>query len=375
MGTAPTAKPNGVKMNKFGIVIFLISTLLSGFFVIAAESSSEEERKAADAMITGETTYDEYYSNYYTCTANIHFSYKATEDGSIEKNYTGTTTGSMESSQPCVDDIEAAFPIDSYIRIYFSTDDPTDYSFQAPSSSMFLYYCCSGFFGILAVLGLVVTLMMGAKSSSVPTGGLSSRMSNFGSKFSGNKSMQIKPDEATFPTLPSQQENPAFNQVKPNKSRRRKRWKDGNMTQGRVRNYNSIISRMGLKNRGFDDIKEAKAHALSFGIMSHSETEAFFANDHVLRTLGLSQSTPFIQNITINDSVVMGNPASSLNSNKGFWSNQNISTSKSQGSEETCGYASCSSEVDSFDFRCFDCRKRFCNAHRGKTFKCDSCEN
>ena len=150
MGTAPTANLNGVKMNKFGIVIFIISVLLSGLFVFAAAGSTDPEYIAADAIITSETTYDEYYSNYYTCTAYIEFRYvaEAFEEDSVEKEYTGTTTGSMESSESCIDEIEAAFPIGSTIRIFFPSDDPSSYSFESPTSEIYLYYCCSGFFAI-----------------------------------------------------------------------------------------------------------------------------------------------------------------------------------------------------------------------------------
>ena len=364
MGTAPTATKSGVKMNKFGIVIFIIATLMSALFVIAATGSSDEDWKSAFAEINEDTTYNENFNGYYTCIANIHFTYNATEDGSVEKSYYGTTSGSMESSESCIDEIEAAFPVGSTLTIFYPEEDPSMYSFDQQFSDVYLYYCCSGFFGILAFLGLIVALMMGSNGSSISTGGLSARMGNIRSQLTGMKSNQITPTQSSYPTLPSQQNVPAFNQVKPNNNRRRKRWKDGNMTQSRIRNYNSIISRMGLNNRGFNDIQEAQAHALSYGIMSRRETEEFFANDHVLNTLGLSKASAF-----------NSAPAQPAQPSGGFWGSQNISTSKSQNSEEICGHAGCSNGVDTFDFRCFDCRKRFCNAHRGKTFQCDSCAN
>ena len=366
MGTAPTANSIGVKMNKFGIVIFIISILLSGLFAVAAAGSSDVEYIAADAEITAETTYDEYYSGYYTCTANIEFRYVAEpfEEGSVETEYTGTTTGSMESSDSCIDEIEAAFPIGSNIRIFFLSDDPSIYSFDSQTSDIYLYYCCSGFFAILATLGLIVALMMGSKGSTVATGGLAARMGNFRAQLTGQKGKQITPIQSSYPTLPSQQNIPAFNQVRPSNPRRRKRWKDGNMTASRIRNYDSIIGRMGLNNRGFDDVKEAKAHALSYGIMSQRETEEFFANDHVLKTLGLSTSSAF-----------NSAPSQPSEPSGGFWGSQSISTTKAQSSEDTCGHPGCSNTVDSFDFRCFDCRKRFCNTHRGKTFQCETCAN
>jgi len=58
MGTAPTA-PKGVRMNKFGAVIFLVCTLLSGVFVLAMSSTTERSTIPVDAVINDQTTYDE----------------------------------------------------------------------------------------------------------------------------------------------------------------------------------------------------------------------------------------------------------------------------------------------------------------------------
>ena len=352
-------------MNKFGIVIFIASTLIAGIFVFAATGAEVEDWYSTNAEISEETTYTEGYTydNYFSCIANIHFTYNATEDGSVERLYSGTTTASMESSESCIDEIEAAFPIGSTLTIFYLSDDPSNYAFEEQYGDVLLFYCCSGFFAILATLGLIVGLLMGPQGSSGTTGGLSARMNNLRSQITG-EGRQSASTQSSYQTLPSQQNVPAFNQVKPTNNRRRKRWKDGNMTQSRIRNYNNIISRMGLNNRGFNDIQEAQAHALSFGIMSRRETEEFFANDHVLNTLGLSKANAF-----------NSAPAQPTQSSGGFWGNQNISTSKAQTSEEVCGYPGCSNAVDAFDFRCFDCRKRFCNAHKGKTFQCDSCAN
>jgi hypothetical protein len=44
-----------------------------------------------------------------------------------------------------------------------------------------------------------------------------------------------------------------------------------------------------------------------------------------------------------------------------------------QDEEGVCAHPTCSTEVSAFDFRCFDCRRRFCSAHKGMTFQCESC--
>ena len=50
-------------------------------------------------------------------------------------------------------------------------------------------------------------------------------------------------------------------------------------------------------------------------------------------------------------------------------------TSRPVGEDESnqCAHPSCDTGVTSFDFRCFDCRRRFCSAHKGMTFQCSDC--
>ena len=43
-------------------------------------------------------------------------------------------------------------------------------------------------------------------------------------------------------------------------------------------------------------------------------------------------------------------------------------------SVDICGDINCSKNVTAFDFRCFTCRKRFCDAHKGTGIDCKSCE-
>lgn len=341
---------DGVRMNKFGAVIFLLGTLLSGVFVLGMMGSTERSTVPIDAVINDQTTYDEVFHSYYICTANIEFTYSVNG-----QDYGGIATGSMQSSQSCVDEIEASYSIDSEIRIYYWDDVPSDYTFnQESEDTAFLYGCCAAFFGILAVIGLVVTFSMGSPGSSSTTGGLSGRVKNL----SGQNSTQIKPENEHYQTLPSQQ-----HLSRDTKSKPRNRWKGDRMTQARIRNYDSILNRLNLKKRNLSNIMEAKGYVMTSGIMNQRETDKFFANSHVISTLGLLPDGEF--------------KSSSMSQSKpkeNFWSQSKISTSKGS-SDGSCGDLSCSNSVDSFDFRCFDCRKRFCSQHRGKTFKCAACAN
>ena len=42
---------------------------------------------------------------------------------------------------------------------------------------------------------------------------------------------------------------------------------------------------------------------------------------------------------------------------------------------DICGEPSCSTGVNAFDFRCFTCRKRYCDTHKGTGIDCRSCES
>ena len=42
---------------------------------------------------------------------------------------------------------------------------------------------------------------------------------------------------------------------------------------------------------------------------------------------------------------------------------------------DICGDASCSTGVNAFDFRCFTCRKRYCDTHKGTGIDCKFCES
>ena len=338
-------------MNKFGAVIFLVCTLLSGAFVLVMTNSPERTAVSTDAVINDQTTYSETYSSFYTCTANINFNYST--NGQV---YEGIAPGSMQSSQTCIDQIEASYSIDSTIRIYYWDDSPEQYLFSQPNlDENILYGCCAAFFGILAILGLVVTVTMGSPGSSNITGGLSNRVQ----ALSGPKSQKIESESKHYQTLPSQQ-----GRVKEEKQKPRNRWNGDRMTQPRIRNYDSVIKRLGLKKRDLSNIKEAKGYVLTSGIMNQRETDKFFANSHVISTLGLLPNGEF-----------KSSSNSQSKPKKDFWSKSSISTTTQGSSDGDCGEANCSISVDSFDFRCFDCRKRFCSQHRGKTFKCANCAN
>ena len=82
----------------------------------------------------------------------------------------------MESSSSCIDQIEQAYPVGSYIDIYYWSDDPSNYEFQnLVGDEAFMYNCCA-FFAIFAVSGIAMAFLGGNVKTSMATGGLAGRM-------------------------------------------------------------------------------------------------------------------------------------------------------------------------------------------------------
>tara|TARA_B100000902_G_C26913754_1_gene718195 strand:+ start:82 stop:426 length:345 start_codon:yes stop_codon:yes gene_type:complete len=111
--------------------------------------------------------------------------------------------------------------------------------------------------------------------------------------------------------------------------------------------------------------QQVRAAVNKSGFMSSDSADLFFNNEHVKKTLGLTSY-----------SQVENTVSSSLKTPKtNFWTTASTPTTIDGGPEDECGHIGCSKKVNSFDFRCFECRKRFCDDHRGATFKCASCDD
>ena len=334
-------------MNKIGIFIFIFSTLVSGLFVFSSLEVSERGLIPTQAEITSETGYFEnYYDGRYVCTAEINFRYNAEGDLTI---YSGFVQGSMESSSSCIDQIEQAYPVGSYIDIYYWSDDPSTYEFQnLVGDEAFMYNCCAFFFGIFAVSGIAMAFLGGNVKTSMATGGLAGRM---GLSQPTNNRMQGGQ---------TRNDNQHINHGMVNQNSYRSR-NTGHLGY-KERNYNSVIDRLGL--HGMTE-QQVRAAVNKSGFMTSDSADLFFNNEHVKKTLGLTSY-----------SQVENTVSSSLKTPKtNFWTTASTPTTIDGGPEDECGHIGCSKKVNSFDFRCFECRKRFCDDHRGATFKCASCDD
>ena len=420
-------------MNKFGIIIFIIGTLFSGAFVFSNIQVTNTHVQTF-GIITEDSTYSERFDGYYTCRADLVVEYAV---GSPSQTYIAETFATMESSNSCVELIENYYPVGYEIEVYYNRDSPEDYVFQNSNiqDNAALYSCCAFIFALIALGGLIMTFSVGStQKGTFKTGGLSGRSaagqsSGRGhtgglngrneqtSKHAGVQSISdpdfTGPHNGKFLSGHTRHGNRKFSTFQEAKEYCLADSKAGGITMegpnhftirrennllnsssgevswvkkveyntymagsyaqsnqtppsqnrrlgSRERNYDSLIQRFGLRNVPPGQIREK---VMAAGIMTPAMANKFFANRFVIETLGLQHVSPQPKPA----SIVMETPETN------FWSKTESSISPSSGVQEKCGHIGCSRTVTSFDFRCFDCRKRFCDEHRGATFQCSGC--
>lgn len=420
-------------MNKFGIIIFIIGTLFSGAFVFSNIQVTNTHVQTL-GIITEDSTYSERFDGYYICRADLVVEYAA---DSSSQTYIAETFATMESSNSCVDLIENYYPVGYEIEVYYNRDSPEDYVFQNSNiqDNASLYSCCAFIFAIIALGGLIMTFTLGStQKGSFKTGGLSGRSAAGQSYGSGNTgglqgrnektsqhagALATSDPDFTGPhngkflsghTRHGNRKFTTFEEAKgycladpeaggitmegPNHFTIRRENNLLNSSSGEVswvkkarnntymagtyapsnssplsqnrrlgsreRNYDSLIQRFGLRNVPPSQLRKKMVAWLN---LTPEMANKFFANQFVIETLGLEHVSPQPKPA----SIITETPTNN------FWSTTESSISPSSGVQEKCGQIGCSRTVTSFDFRCFDCRKRFCDEHRGATFQCSGC--
>ena len=419
-------------MNKLGIIIFIIGTLFSGAFVVSISQVNDRVSVETEGTILEESSYSESLNGYYTCRADLFIGYSA---GNPPQVYTAETFATMDSSNSCIEAIEQFYPVGDKISVYFYEDTPQEYSFSPLNTDEAgLYACCAVLFSLLAIGGLIMTFTLGKTSAAIQTGGLSGRSaaghsSGIGQTggLSGRNEQNAKhagvlgisdpnftgPHQGKFLSGHTRHGNRKFSTFQeakefcladreaggitmegPNHFTVRRENNLLNSSSGEVswvkkaehnaymaatnthpnpgphvqrrrsgrneHNYDSLIQRFGLQNVPAGEVRNK---VLAAGIMTPAMANKFFENRYVIKTLGL-EGISRQANVS---SSVLETPK------KNFWKAAESTLSSPSGVQEKCGHSGCSRSVTSFDFRCFDCRKRFCDEHRGATFQCADC--
>ena len=128
----------------------------------------------------------------------------------------------------------------------------------------------------------------------------------------------------------------------------------------RFYHYNSIVAKIHSSGLTVTTVEDAiKTYSSLFNV-GEKAAKPFFNNQFVMSTLGLS----------IQDT----GQVSSQSFDSSFWGNISDGVEKNEAkSDEICADPNCSKSVSAFDFRCYQCRGRFCDSCKGSGLNCPSC--
>ena len=134
--------------------------------------------------------------------------------------------------------------------------------------------------------------------------------------------------------------------------------------------YNSIVAKIQSSGVTVTTVEDAiKTYSSLFNV-GEKAARPFFQNQFVMTTLGLNvQSSSQVSQV----STSRQNKSKKLDAN--FWENVSDGVAKNETkSDEICADTNCYKPVSAFDFRCFQCRGRFCSdCETGKSIMCKSC--
>ena len=133
--------------------------------------------------------------------------------------------------------------------------------------------------------------------------------------------------------------------------------------------YRSIIAKIHSSGVAVTTVEDAiKTYSSLFNV-GEKAAKPFFHNQFVMSTLGLS----------IQDTAQVGYQSEHSNQKtekvaSNFWGNISDGVAKNEAkSDEICADPNCSKSVSAFDFRCYQCRGRFCESCKGSGLNCPSC--
>ena len=142
--------------------------------------------------------------------------------------------------------------------------------------------------------------------------------------------------------------------------------------------YNRLINAIHYHGKEFGSREEGIRKLSKFGV---AKPENFLSNPYVIKTLGLEEGLSKEPEVVGDDWWEEG-----YSGDEGVVSDASpktvvemesspIPSTIEVGSEDACGETGCTTAVTAFDFRCFTCRKRFCQSHAGSSVYCSNCES
>jgi len=146
-----------------------------------------------------------------------------------------------------------------------------------------------------------------------------------------------------------------------------------------IRAYDRLIEYIQFSGGAIKSREDGRQRLSEIWGVPESDVGRFFDSPYVIKTLGLEE--PSKENKIVGDDWwekgYSGDEGASDASPKTVVEMDSSPTPSTVevGSEDACGEAGCSTSVTAFDFRCFTCRKRFCQSHAGSSVHCSNCES
>ena len=148
-----------------------------------------------------------------------------------------------------------------------------------------------------------------------------------------------------------------------------------------IRGYDRLIGYIQARGGAIKSREDGRQRLSEIWGVPESDVGRFFDSPYVIKTLGLDKEELSKEPETVGDDWW----------EKGYSDDEGVSDASPKtvvemepsptpstievGSEDACGEAGCSTAVTAFDFRCFTCRKRFCQSHAGSSVYCSNCES
>ena len=146
-----------------------------------------------------------------------------------------------------------------------------------------------------------------------------------------------------------------------------------------IRAYDRLIEYIQFSGGAIKSREDGRQRLSEIWGVPESDVGRFFDSPYVIKTLGLEE--PSKENEIVGDDWwekgYSGDEGASDASPKTVveMDSSPAPSTIEVGSEDACGEAGCSTSVTAFDFRCFTCRKRFCQSHAGSSVHCSNCES
>ena len=131
-------------------------------------------------------------------------------------------------------------------------------------------------------------------------------------------------------------------------------------------NYDQLIRKMQVSDLSGMTVDQAATTYASFFAYPAVSSKPFFSSPYVQEVLNIGTK---VSSQTTGVSTSSG-PTTTPSSSGAFWSSMPESSTEAI---EVCANPTCSTPVTVFDFRCFKCRKRFCNGCKGYGVTCQQC--